>query len=534
MDSSSPSPSPSGPPSARSVARAFEYLKDLAADPSWRARGELPGVRVLAKLSGFSHFTLWKALRRASEAKLLIVEPGRKPRIRGALRQSAIPIRDAGLRKWERLRLEIERDLLKGTYRPGEAIPSLKEMQGKYRVCYATLRKALRDLERMDRWPPRNPPGLARRARQHVVYLTWGDESGNQHFGEPFDHEYLKALRSACERLNLDLVVVVYVYQGKGLKLVVPPGTSSTFPKLCERAVGFLIRTAGPRDVCADLLPLLGALGKPIAVIDEIGSPSLPESARRNRLIKAFRPTISEASGEIMARHLLAMGHRHVAMISPFRDAIWSRTRLAGLAAALKRTDPDASATEYSLAMTYEQRHTVREDRAFAILRRSLLRTPDWKSPLPSLKGVVAQLETEFHLAARRERILEALEPHLEAALKRKDLSAWVAVDDDTALLILDFLGRRGLQVPRDISLVGFDDTPEGARRDLTSYNFEFERLNHYIVRYLLEPSRTDRVEAKGVQRPEGRVIVRGSLRRRLPPRQSEPQGHRKGTADHG
>jgi DNA-binding LacI/PurR family transcriptional regulator len=129
----------------------------------------------------------------------------------------------------------------------------------------------------------------------------------------------------------------------------------------------------------------------------------------------------------------------------------------------------------------------------------------------------LALLETEIHLAARRERLLEALEPHLEAALKRKDLTAWVAVDDDTALLVLDFLGRRGLEVPRDISLVGFDDTPEGARRDLTSYNFEFERLNHYVVRFLLEPTRTDRVEAKGMQRPEGRVIMRGSVRRRTP-----------------
>lgn len=507
----------SGPPSARSVTRAFEYLKGLAADPGWRARGELPGVRTLAQMSGFSHFTLWKALRRAAEAKLLLVEPGRRPRLRGAPRPSAPASRDAGLRKWERLRLEIERDLLRGTYRQGEAVPSLKEMQGKYRVCYSTLRKALRDLERAERWPPRSAPGLASRTRHHVVYLNWGDEGGNQHFGEPFDHEYLKALRSACERLNLDLVVVVYVYQGKGLKLVVPPGASATFPKLCERAVGFLLRTACPRDVCADLLPLLGRHGKPIAVLDEIDSPSLAGWARRNRLIKSFRPTISEGSGEIMARYLLAMGHRHVAMISPFRDAIWSRNRLAGLAGALKRADPDAAAVEYAVAMPYEQRNSVREARAFGILRRSLLRTPEWKAPLPSLKGVLAQLETEIHLAARRERLLEALEPHLEAALKRKDLTAWVAVDDDTALLVLDFLGRRGLEVPRDISLVGFDDTPEGARRDLTSYNFEFERLNHYVVRFLLEPARTDRVEAKGMQRPEGRVIMRGSVRRRIP-----------------
>lgn len=507
----------SGPPSARSVTAAFQYLKGLAADPAWQARGELPGVRALARLSGFSHFTLWKALRRAAEAKLLIVERGRRPRPQGAARPPASASQGAGLRKWERLRLEIERDLLRGSYRQGEAVPSMKEMQGRYGVCYSTLRKALRALERAESWPPRSGPEQAPRARQYVVYLCWGDENGNQNFGQPFDHEYLTALRSAGENLNLDLAVAVYVYKGKGLRLVTPPGASAALPKLCERAVGFLVRTTCPRDVCADLLPLLERHGKPIAVLDEAGSPALPGLARGNRLIKVFRPTISEASGEIMARHLVSMGHRHVAVISPYRDDIWSRNRMGGLAATLRRADPAAVPVEYTLSMPNQRRDQALERRAEGLLRRSLLRAPGWKAPLPSLKGIAARLQAEIHHAARRERILEALEPYLEKALKRKDLTAWVAIDDETAMLILDFLGRRGLQVPRDISLVGFDDSAEGARRDLTSYNFDFERINHYILRFLLDPSRTERAESDGLRRPEGRVVKRGSVRRRPP-----------------
>jgi len=507
-----PSPDPAATPG---VIRAFEYLKGLAADPAWQTRGVLPGVRTLARLSGFSHFTLWKALRRAAGTGLLIVEPGRRPRLRDASPPPSPLPEGTGLRKWERLGLEIERDLLHGVYMHGEASPSLKELQGKYHVCYSTLRKALRDLELAGRWPPATETGQPRRAGQYVVYLAWGDESGNQHFDEPFDHEFLKALRSACERLNLEPAVAVYAYHGRDLRLVMPAGASLSFPELCERAAGFVVRTACPRDVCADLLPQLKRYRKPIAVLDEIESPSLPEWTRRNRLIKTFRPTITEASGEIMARHLLALGHRHVAVISPFRDAVWSRNRLAGLAATLKRADPEAIVEEYTLAIPYLQRHAVRENRAFGLLKRSLLRTPGWKSPLPSLPGLVAQLKRELHLAVRRERILEALTPHLEKALNRKELTAWVAIDDDTALLVLDFLRRRGLRVPRDLSLVGFDDTAEGARRDLTSYNFDFDRFNHYVLRYLLEPARVDKAEAHGAQRPEGRVIARGSVRRR-------------------
>jgi DNA-binding LacI/PurR family transcriptional regulator len=411
--------------------------------------------------------------------------------------------------------MQIEGDLLQGVYRAGDPPPSLKELQGKYGVCYATLRKALRDLERAGHWPPAPDPGRGRAAGQFVVYLAWGDENGNQYFDEPIDHEYLQSLRSACGRLNLEPAVAVYNYQGRGLRVVMPPGASLTFPALCERAVGFLVRTACPRDVCADLLPQLARHRKPVAVLDEADSPSLPELARRHRHIRSYRPTINEASGEIMARHLLDMGHRRVVLISPFRDAVWSRNRLAGLSATLRRADPEAVAAECTLDFPYLQRHAVREPRAFGLLQRALLRAPGWKAPLPSLRGILAQLEPEIHQAVRRERILVELSYRLEKALKRKDVTAWVAVDDDTALLVMDFLRRRGLQVPRDLSLVGFDDTAEGARHDLTSYNFDFERFNHYVLRYLLEPGRTAMAEAKGACAPAGRVVARGSVRRR-------------------
>jgi DNA-binding FadR family transcriptional regulator len=502
------------------VARALAYLQGLIQDPAWQARGQLPGVRALARLSGFSHFTLWKALRLAAGSGLVLVEPGRRPRLRGDPPGAPPGPPESALRKWERLGLQIERDLLHGTFLPGEALPSLKEMRGKYRVSHATLRKALGGLERSGVWPPASDRGRTRGSGHYVVYLAWGDERGNQYFDEPFDHDYLKALRSACERLNLEPAVAVYGYRGggPGLRLVMPPGATLTFAALCEMASGFLVRTACPHDVCADLLPLLARHRKPIAVLDEVDSPSLPEWTRRSRLVKAFRPTISESSGELMAAHLLALGHRRLAAISPFRDAVWSRNRMAGMAAALGRADPEASIAEYTLDMPYQQRHAVRENRGFGLLRRSLLRTPGWQAPLPGLAGVVSQLAGEIHLALRRERILEALTPLLEKALKRQDVTAWVAIDDDTALLVMEFLRRRGLHVPDDISLVGFDDTAEGARRDLTSYNFDFERFNHYLLRYLLDPARVGRAEAHGARGPAGRVVARGSVRPRKRP----------------
>jgi DNA-binding LacI/PurR family transcriptional regulator len=91
-------------------------------------------------------------------------------------------------------------------------------------------------------------------------------------------------------------------------------------------------------------------------------------------------------------------------------------------------------------------------------------------------------------------------------------------VDDDTAMLILDFLRQHRRDVPGDISLVGFDNTAEGARSGLTSYDFDFERFNYYVLRYLLEPERVQNSERQGATPPPGRIVMRGSVRR-LDPR---------------
>lgn len=142
------------PTATPGVTQALGYIKGLAADPVWQAGGELPEVRTLARLSGFPLFTIWKALGLAAKANLVIVHLGRRPR----LRKSAFTLPPAtertGLVKWERLRMEIERDLLEGIYEAGGASPLLKDMQGRYQVCYSTLRKALHDLVRSGRWPP--------------------------------------------------------------------------------------------------------------------------------------------------------------------------------------------------------------------------------------------------------------------------------------------------------------------------------------------------------------------------------------------
>ena len=143
-------------------------------------------------------------------------------------------------------------------------------------------------------------------------------------------------------------------------------------------------------------------------------------------------------------------------------------------------------------------------------LRKSL----DKISMPARLAGAMTRLEPELRMAMRREIILEALTPLLKQALHHKELTAWVAVDDDTAMLILDFLRHHRQAVPENISLAGFDNTAEGARSGLTSYDFDFERFNYYVLRYLLEPERVQKSERQGTTPPPCRIVMRGSVAR--------------------
>ena len=466
----------------------------------------------MARLSGFSHFTLWKALRRAADQGLLIVKPGRRPRFKDAPEKLADPW--AGLRKWERLQREIERDLLRGEWDGDSSSLSMKVLGGKYRVSFRTLAKALHALESAGKWPPntrrkRETQGNGS-GRNLVIYLAWGDEKGDQYFENPFDHAYLESLRSGCARLNLEPVLVVYTYQSGKLHLIPTRGREQDFPSLCKRAMGFLLRTACPHDVGRDLIPLLAGYGPPIAVLDELGHSSLTGLEKPHSPIKVFRHTISEVSGELMALHLLAQGHRRVALISPFHGAAWSKNRLSGVARALTRSASDAIAASFTLDLPYHLPHQIGKDNPAAVLRKSL-----GKIVLPAgLSGALTRFEPELRLAIRRESILEALNPLLKQALQHKELTAWVAVDDDTAMLILDFLRHHHRVVPADVSLVGFDNTGEGARSGLTSYDFDFERFNYYVLRYLLEPERVLKSERQGASPPPGRIVMRGSVRR--------------------
>lgn len=502
----------------------METVKALTVDPAWKNRGYLPGLRDMARLAGCSHYTMWKAVKILEASGVLEVRPGRRIRLpkpneggEGLEDASESDPTQAGVQyKWERLRRQIEMDILSGTFRPGETLPTLKELGARYGASFLTLKKALRALEGgiiLHGGPGaysvaslRPPP------RSTLVYFAWGDENGQLKFGTPFDHEILGSLGNECARVGIRLEKILYVPSGDRLLFWHGRKAQATLPDFCREAFAFLVRTVCSRDVVPELVPRLAALGKPVAVLDEMGSAHFPKLHGRYPNLAVFRHTISGTPARQMGAHLAGLGHRDVAFISPFHDTVWSMNRLASLQECFRGLGAGYRVHPYTLSLGYQLPFEEEENVAVGALHQAFEKAKKgWKDEFPPLPGILEKMRPHLRSVVFREWVLQQMIPTLELALKRKETTAWVAADDDTALMCMELMRRHGLRPGRDISLTGFDDTPEGARLDLTTYNFDFPKFFHGVVMRLLDPPSLSLARSRQPIEIEGRIVERGS-----------------------
>jgi len=102
-------------------------------------------------------------------------------------------------------------------------------------------------------------------------------------------------------------------------------------------------------------------------------------------------------------------------------------------------------------------------------------------------------------------RIRKDLAPLLERALA-SGATAWIAANDVCALHALGWLQEKGVKIPGEVSLAGFDDTAEALRADLTSYRFASDSMARAMIRQILSSA-----GGPAVMRHAGVVVARGS-----------------------
>ena len=179
--------------------------------------------------------------------------------------------------------------------------------------------------------------------------------------------------------------------------------------------------------------------------------------SRLESTVDGHASPINDIAGQSVAEHLLALGHRHIAVVTGPPEWVVSRDRLAGFARVL----------------------------AAAGLSPAIVAEGDW-SPRSGYEAAMS--------------------------LRLDDgITAIFAQNDHMALGVLRALGERGIRVPEDVSIVGFDDIPEAAflTPALTTVRVDFEAEGRFAINWLIAE-----IEGRPVpdlQPPLPSLIVRDS-----------------------
>jgi len=507
---------------------ARRYLERLLCELKATSQSRLPGVKAMARIAGVSHGAMSGALAELKRSGALEVRPGKGTVIAQAA-EVAGTVLPEGTCRWHRLTARMRRELADGLF--GDTrLPSQKELMARYGVAQRTLVKALTVLAAEGTLEPSGgtfrpaAPPLPR-ARNTLVLFSRGGPAGELVVYTPRTTIQFSALEQLCAARDVRLQVVLCHFDGA--RLTFPGWQSGSLAEVFDpgKVLGFMVWRLGLlADFTAELVARLHGLGRPIAVFvesqDDLQIPGLPV----DRLVRRYSTAPDFEAGRAVGRFLISRGHRRVCCWSEGSALQWCRERLAGIRHAFAGAGmPDA--VESLSAWTDEYLYDAAEVQRVNDRLRRAVQQVSRELAVP----IRPERETEvvsglYFSGIYRELVFRALEPRMREALRSRRATAWVGTADPVAIECLRYLQASGAGVPEEISVVGFDDSPDAATRRLTSYNFNGAAAVNRMVDFLLWPDAPITRSGAGVP-----VMVDGFVHERATtgPAPSGPTGPR-------
>ncbi|MDT7014750.1 ribose utilization transcriptional repressor RbsR [Levilactobacillus namurensis] len=246
------------------------------------------------------------------------------------------------------------------------------------RFSLDTRRRVHQLQEEMGYVPDFNARNLIMKSAQTIGVLV-------PNLGNPFFSMFIKGVQSASRQRQF-IPLIFGANHDEKLE-------SYYLQELIKRAVdGLIIASASITGEAID--NILKKNGIPYLLIDQNGGPSM-DGVRID----------DDRGGQLAAQHLLAFGHRRIAVVMPQNATQNLRIRLAGFRQALAQAQVTLTDADIIL------------------------------SPMTKLGGYQAT-----------------------AAVLKRHPTAVFAINDETALGLMRGFHERGIRVPQDISVLGYDD----------------------------------------------------------------------------
>ncbi|MBD3164962.1 GntR family transcriptional regulator [bacterium] len=488
--------------------RARRFLEGQVARAVASAATQLPSIKQLAAQAGVAQATMWAAVQQLKYEGIVSARPRKGVRVECSAMPPARRETAAAGPKWLRAQGKLRRDIASGVYEAGDRLPSCKELMARHEISYPTLRKVLDGLEREGtiRACTRGymvPDVRRRRGLDTVFLIAATTDDGELVVTIPRTPEYLRTLEYEVLKKNLNFVMIPW--SNSRLQLDIPEEWAGAFRASPQThpLLGILVWMTGiAEDQSAALLRRLAALKRPVSVLDDSGQcRPLARQLRSSRQIRFFGvgATESVATREI-GRFLIQSGHRRVAWISPLNAAHWSRDRQRGLQEVFREAGLDDGVVSFTIENAGSEIELIDNDQeVLSWILAGLDHARGECEGLSNLAGeTVGHLRRKVDMSFKAILLRRYLEPLCEQALADPAISAWVVANDPAALLALSFLEKRGVKVPQQISVIGFDDSVEAFMRKLSSYNFAGPAVMQAMLHNILDPASFERLHGRG------------------------------------
>lgn len=525
------------------VQKSLAYVRGEIKGGAWSLGDRLPPIRVLARQAQVSAAAMCEALGMLKGENLISIIKNRGAYLgqppsdgRGGY-QAASP---GESQRWQRLKIQIEKDIFNGHFAPGEAMPSLRDLQKTYAVSYKTLRKAMEGIAAEGVVVPHKKTYLVpnlRRAHGTLVFICAPEAVSTIICGGYPVTEFLSTLRREGGKSMINIAVVHYDPERRkavfGNQLATYREKHSVVgyilwaPLLPERKLDQALQTLGEAKR-PDMFPMNGhlrkaeakpaGLDKPVAVVDTTWDMAVTNALHHQADLAgwAFRnfTVAGILAGRQVGQYLLRLGHRKAAFLSYCHKELWSQYRFRGLLQSFQGAGFGDGVRKFVIEEVDDRIHALpgpedqeefrKQSDAFLAAAEAAGGGYYAEYALEQMSGSVRNYLHQLKIAARAE-------PILAAALQEPGLTACVGANDRMALLARDHFAKKGMRIPRDMSVVGFDDSKAATDNDLTSYSFAFPEIARKILAYLLSPRQRQQQQEGNAVECEGLLIERGS-----------------------
>ena len=514
-----------------SVQKSLVFLRREFQLGSWNNGDRLSSIRMLAKKSQVSAAAMCEALGvLRDEGMITLVKNrgafyGKVEANDSLLSGNAHSEKEA--QRWQRLKVQIEKDIFNGKFVVGEPLPSLRDLQKLYEVSYQTLRKAMMGIASNGIITPHKKTYLIpalKRAHGTLVFINAPEATAKMSFGGYPIAEFLSALRREGGNTQINLVIL----------LCDPNRRKATFnaqlAAINEKhsVVGYIVWTSMfPEKMLEYVLTTLretrtpnqsDAHKKPVAVIDTTWDRLVSNTLYHQADLAGWAFRIFNVAGQTAGRQigqqLLKLGHRKIAYLSYCHKELWSQHRYRGLLQAFQAAGFGSGVHKFVIEEADDHFHSLpgpsdlegfhKEASTFLKSSEKLGQNYSSHYAMELLVSAVDNFIHQLKMAARVESILNAAE------LEPK-LTACVCANDRMALLAKDHFTKKNFRIPKDMSLIGFDDSKAAIDNDLTSYSFSFSDIARKALSLLLSPRQNVTESEKGSIECEGLLIERGS-----------------------